>query len=132
MKYWKVEARCGHIKKNKYIVKTFYVQAENGEEAAGIVRWKPRVKHHHKKAIISTKEIDRETYLAGIKSNQKDPYFQATSKQEQKATCLGIDYETYYEEKEIEYRKKPRIRQYLMKCQLDKEWKKERNTCTYE
>lgn len=132
MRYWKVEARCGHIRKNKYIVKTFYIKAECGEEAAEITRWKPRVKHHHKKAIISVKEIDRETYLAGIKTNKNDPYFQATCKQDQKASCIGIDYESFYEEEVIQYKKKTNIKQYLIKCQLDKEWKKERSQCQYE
>mgnify|MGYP007101928124 CR=1 FL=1 len=85
VRYWRVEARCGHVKKNKFIIKSFFVKAENGEEAAKIVRWLPRVKHHHKKAIFDVNEIDRETYLQGVKTNQSDPYFKASCKQEHSA-----------------------------------------------
>ena len=106
MRYWKVDAKCGHVKKNRFVIKTFYVKAEDGKEAAAIVRWKPRVKHHHSDAIRNVIEIDREEYLVGLKTQHDDPFFQVKSKQEQKVKCVGLDYETYYEEKPTIYKKK--------------------------
>ena len=40
-KYFKVQAKCGHVGRNHYILKWFYVKALTGEEAAKVVRDKP-------------------------------------------------------------------------------------------
>lgn len=93
MRYWKVEAKCDYVRKSRYIIKTFYVFAEDGREAAEIVRWKPRVKHHDKEAIRTVEEVTHEEYLVGLKSHYDDPFFQSHSKQEQNARCIGIDYD---------------------------------------
>ena len=37
-KYYKVYAKCGHVGRNSYILKWFYVKAESGSEAAKKVR----------------------------------------------------------------------------------------------
>ena len=132
MRYWKVDAKCGHVRKSKYIIKTFHVQAANGVEAAEIVRWKPRVKHHDKTAIQKVLEITREEYEVGLRFQLNDPYFKVRSIQEQRAQCVGIDYETYYEEKLEPHKKKTHAKRYLIQKQLDNEWKKERNIEAYE
>lgn len=51
MNYYKVLARCGHVKKGRYIEKWFYVEEESKKEAAQIIRNTPRVKHHKKKLL---------------------------------------------------------------------------------
>lgn len=76
MNYYKVRAKCGHVGKNNYIVKPFFVKAEDGKEAAKIVRNTPRVKHNHKYAIIDVKKIELVEYLLGIKVHASDKYFQ--------------------------------------------------------
>ena len=82
-KYFKVQAKCGHVGRNHYILKWFYVKALTGEEAAKVVRDKPRVKHDQKYAIRNVKEITFEEYLTGLRLNSEDMYFKSTSKQEQ-------------------------------------------------
>ena len=132
MRYWKVEAKCGHVRRSRYIIKTFYVYAEDGREAADIVRWKPRVKHHDKEAIRSVKEITHEEYLVGLKSHYDDPFFRSHSKQEQNAKCIGIDYETYYEDKPIINKKKTNTRRHLIDNQKNAEWERCRRSGIYE
>ena len=132
MKYWKVDAKCGHVRKSKYIIKAFHVQAANGSEAADIVRWKPRVKHHDKSAIQKVTEITKEEYEVGLRFQLNDPYFKSHSVQDQRAQCIGIEYETFYEEKPELYKKKSHAKRHLIQKQLDNEWKKERSTEAYE
>lgn len=132
MRYWKVEAKCGHVRKSRYIIKTFYVSAKDGSEAAEIVRWKPRVKHDDKKAIKSVKEINHDEYILGLKSNDNDPYFSCHSKQEQNARCIGIDYETFYEEKPTLYKKETHKRRELIEKQKKVEWNRCRRSGEYE
>ena len=59
-RYFKVEAKCGHVGHGKCIWITFATAADNGKEAARKVRDFKRVKHDHKDAIRSTTEIDFE------------------------------------------------------------------------
>lgn len=82
-KYFKVQAKCGHVGRNHYLLKWFYIKAFNGKEAAKKVREKPRVKHDHKDAIQQVLEITLDEYLVGLKSQLVDKYFQCSSKQEQ-------------------------------------------------
>ena len=132
MKYWKVIAKCGHVRKNRYILKTFYIKAINGSEAARIVRGMSRVKHDQKYAIRSVTQIDQEEWKEGLEQNREDPYFSCRSIQEQRRLCEGIDYETFYEEKPEPYRKKTHARKHLIHGQREKEWKKERSMKDYE
>lgn len=53
MNMYKVIAKCGHVGKGKYIQIAFAVKANDGKEAAKIVRKFPRVKHDKKDAIIN-------------------------------------------------------------------------------
>ena len=84
MNYYKVEAKCGHVGRNKYVVKCFPVCADSGKEAAKQVRDFPRVKHHHKDAILSTSKISEEEFYELHKNNDNDPYFKCTCVQDQR------------------------------------------------
>ena len=55
MRYYRVEALCGHVGKGRCIRKEFGVVASNGKEAARVCRTIPRVKHDFKEAILSVK-----------------------------------------------------------------------------
>lgn len=104
-KYFKVLAKCGHVGRNNYIEKWFYIKAENGKEAAKIVRNMPRVKHHHKDAIREVKQIKCEEFLYGKKIMSEDKYFKAHSSQEQKLfNCIKQE-DIYPEKREIRRRK---------------------------
>lgn len=82
--YYQVVAKCGHVGKNNYIEKTFYIRAESGKEAARMVRYAPRVKHHKKDAILCVREISREEFLLGRATFKSDLYFRMTSSHEQR------------------------------------------------
>lgn len=85
-KLYKVKAKCGHVGRYNYIIKEFPIIAESMKEAASICRNKPRVKHHHKDAIISVDEITAHSYTELHNRNQQDPYFNASNIQEQRLT----------------------------------------------
>ena len=120
-KYFKVQAKCGHVGRNHYILKCFYVKALTGEEAAKVVRDKPRVKHDQKDAIREVKEINFEDYLAGIKANSEDKYFKCSNKQEQEYYKCVKPEEIYPEEKEKPNYKKNRNGQRIKNKFLEKE-----------
>lgn len=125
MKYYEVNAKCGHVGRNNYIIKKFYVKAETGEDAAEIVRNKPRVKHHRKDAIQSVTKISEEDYLQGLKEMNEDMYFQVQSKQQQ-IKCEAVnECEVFREVKEepVKY-KKSHMGQQLRYEMLEKEWKR--------
>lgn len=90
MNYYLVDAQFGHVGRNKYIVKTVAIIAENGKEAAYKVRWMPRAKHDRKDAILKVEEVDYDKYLSVKENNLSDLYFQVTSKQEQRRLCKDI------------------------------------------
>ena len=90
-KYYEVKAKCGHVGRNNYIIKTFAVMADNGREAAYTVRWMPRVKHHAKDAILSVKAISEERYQEIMDDNNSDYYFKCRSIQDQNVYCDLID-----------------------------------------
>lgn len=87
MKYYKVTAKCGHVGKGCYIPIDFPVRAESKTEAAKIVRNFPRVKHHHKDAILDCREVSFEEYRAIHEKNQADTYLCCHSSSEQKRIC---------------------------------------------
>lgn len=91
MKYYEVSAKCGHVGKNYYIVKTFFVKAQTGRKAAELVRWQPRVKHHDKDAILNVEKITRNEYLEGILINNNDPYFKSKNIQQQRMKCKNLE-----------------------------------------
>ena len=84
MSFYEVKAKCGHVGRKFYALKTFAIKAENGREAARIARDIPRVKHHHKDAIVDVKKIEYDRYIEIIEMNQDDPYFKCHNVQEQR------------------------------------------------
>lgn len=123
MQYYKVQAKCGHVGRNNYILKWFYVKADDGEEAAKIVRNKPRVKHHNKNAINAVEKISKEEYLCGIRCNQEDKYFQSHSSTEQRF-LNAVLYEEILPEEKVEHYKKKQAKRQLKYAILEKEWVK--------
>lgn len=85
MKYYEVKAKCGHVGRKYYALKSFAIKANNGEEAAEIARYIPRVKHHHKDAIREVNEIDESRFFEIIDNNHKDPYFFCHNIQDQRS-----------------------------------------------
>lgn len=83
-KYYSVTAKCGHVGKRYFIPIEFAIRAESAKEAARIARDMPRVKHNHKDAIQSVREISREEYIALRQRNDSDPYLNCKSIQEQR------------------------------------------------
>ena len=87
IKYYNVTAKCGHVGRENYIPISFAVKANSAKEASKRVRNFPRVKHDHKDAIISCKEINEEEFNNLVKINNNDSYLTCKSKREQKQTC---------------------------------------------
>lgn len=81
--YYEVIAKCGHVGKKHYVPVKFAVVAEDGKEAAKMVRQFARVKHNHKDAILNVNKIDYERYLEIVEINNNDPYLKCHSRQEQ-------------------------------------------------
>ena len=99
MKYYEVKAKCGHVGKNNYIIGTLFLWAESGKIAAAVARRFPRVKHDHKDAIISVREISRAAYEKGRKSINETPYWSCVSVQEQRKRCPELGCLILQEEK---------------------------------
>lgn len=105
MNYYKVVAKCGHVRRGHYIIKDFFVTAEDGKEAAHKVRFLPRVKHDWKDAIVSVTAITRKEYIQGRELQNQDLYFKVTNSSEQKLYG-AIDYEQVIDYVEHEKKKK--------------------------
>ena len=86
-----VTVKLGHVGRNKYVIKTIPVRAENGREAAEIARWTGRVKHHAKDAIVSVIQITDEQYKLLQEKTNNDPFFHCSNIQEQRALCEGLE-----------------------------------------
>ena len=85
MNLYRVCAKCGHVGRNKYVVKEFAVKAETAKEAVAKVRWFPRVKHHHKDAIREVVKISFGEYSELQKTHNEDPYFSCKNVQDQRS-----------------------------------------------
>ena len=131
MKYFLVDMKCGHMGKNKYVVKTFAIKAIDGKEAAKIARTMSRTKHHHKFAVISVNKVTKEEYMERLEKNRCDPYFSAHSVQEQRLACPDIYLETIPEEETIKY-KKTQQRRNLVELSIIKELTKYKNWIKYD
>lgn len=112
MNYYKVAAKCGHVRKRHYIIKDFYVKAEDGKDAAHIVRYLPRVKHDWKYAIISVEPITRDEFIHGHKLHKNDSYFNVTNSSDQKF-YNAVDYEQVFDIDEPEAKKKRKDRDFM-------------------
>ncbi len=106
MDYYVVSAKCGHVGKNNYYRGKFYVYAENGSEAASVVRNRPRVKHDHKNAILDIKRITFEEYIKGYIEESHKPYYMCTNKQQQLDNWDNIKEDVYPEVAEDSIRTK--------------------------
>ena len=84
MKYYKVTAKCGHVGRGHYIIKDFFVRANDGKAAAYKVRFFPRVKHDWRDAIVSVKLFTKDAFIQGWELHNNDPYFNVTNSSEQK------------------------------------------------
>lgn len=122
MRYYEVEAKCGHVGKSNYIIKRFYVRARDGREAALKVRAFPRVKHHHNDAIRSVIEIEYNEYLAGLNKNSNDPYFLVNNSTQQRIDCRFADGEIIREQEEQVFRKPTHARRRIINKMLIKDW----------
>lgn len=113
IKYFAVETKCGHVGRKNCIIITFPIIAVNGKEAARIARKTPRVKHDHKDAILSVRQISKDEYLSLKEINSTDDYLKCESKHEQRKLCKNLDSrvikDTYYEEVEYKTDRKERI-----------------------
>ncbi len=87
--FFEVQAKCGHVGRNNYIVKNFYIRTDSAKKAAKIIRLAPRVKHHQKDAIVKVREIEREEYIQGVIRMQEDPYFNVNNSSDQKRLLIG-------------------------------------------
>lgn len=119
--YYEVIAKCGHVGRKHYVPIKFAVIAENGKEAAKIIRQFPRVKRNHKDAILSVNKISYERYLEIIEINHNDQYLKCHSKHEQK---LINDFEERLEDDfhdlEVKYDKQARIDRVTYKLKKNK------------
>ena len=127
MKYFEVEAKCGHVRRNNYILKKFYVCAESASEAASITRHLPRVKHHQKDAIKNVIEIDYDNYILGLDSKRNDPYFLVDNSSDQRMACLFADDEIIREDEETFYRKPTHAKRRIVSEMINKDWKSGRS-----
>ncbi len=96
--FFEVEAKCGHVGMNKYVLKNFYIKTDSAKKAAYIIRNMPRVKHDHKDAIRNVREITYEEYVEGSKRMEADDYFRIHNSSEQKGLLSeNVFYEEYKE-----------------------------------
>ena len=112
--FYKVKVKCGHVGRNNYIEKLFYVVADSGKDAAHKVRYMPRVKHDRKDAILGVEKITEEEYEAGIESFKTDMYFHVSSSTEQRLIGAVDPHEVKQEPKRCSYAKKKNS-SYLLK-----------------
>ena len=99
MRYFMVTAKCGHVGRDYYIPIDFPVRADSAKEAAAAARSLPRVKHHHKDAILSVQEVDYYGYADVCYVNSFDPYLQCSNIQEQRQEFDAIYYRIMEEDK---------------------------------
>ena len=90
-KFYIVDAVCGHVGRGNYVIKSFAVEAENAKDAAVRSRIIPRVKHHYKYAIKNVREVSLQDYVIQRLKNEFDPYFQVTSRTDQKKYCNDLE-----------------------------------------
>jgi hypothetical protein len=103
MEFYKVIAKCGHVGKNRYYRGEFFVRAESGKAAAAIVRFLPRVKHHHKDAILDVASLTYEEYLFGKNEQLNNPYFNCRNGQEQQSFFDEIGGCVFSEKEKVDY-----------------------------
>lgn len=106
MKFYEVIAKCGHVGKGYFYKGVFFISAESGREAAGIVRSMPRVKHDKKDAILAVTEISLADYRIGKSEYHSNPFFRCSNSQEQMRITDIIESQIFEEDKKVEKNKK--------------------------
>ena len=119
MKYYIVTAKCGHVGRGYYIPIDFPVRAESKTEAAKITRNSPRVKHHHKDAILDCREVSFEEYKAVIEKNKKDTYLLCHSSTEQRLFCDIEDRVIRETKRETQFNRNNKIGYLLKKRRIE-------------
>jgi len=89
-KFFAVTAKCGHVGRHQYYEGKFFVRALTASEAARIVRFMPRVKKHHRDAILHVRQVSHEEYLIGAEEYRNNPYFKCESKWQQRQVLEQI------------------------------------------
>lgn len=119
-RFYRVDTKCGHVRKNYYMPIGFAIRAESAKEAAKIARNMPRVKHHHKDAIQNVQEISWEDYHSLRKQNDLNPYLHCKNVQEQRLIQAYIDQNIEEEGKKNvrEKKKNEEYRYYIGKQQV--------------
>ncbi|MCD4827450.1 MAG: leucine-rich repeat domain-containing protein [Acholeplasmataceae bacterium] len=84
IKKYIVTVKGGHVGRTHYIPLNFAISATSKKEAARRAREIPRVKHHHKDAILDVRAVTNEEYKKQIEINSKDPFLKVKSKRQQK------------------------------------------------
>lgn len=111
-RYFKVNAKCGHVGKGNYINIDFAVVASSAKEAAAKTRLFGRVKHHYKDAINSVEEVGVEEFYALAEKLSNDPYISCDNIQEQRRIenfyerISSYDYEEEKKDRCVEYKMK--------------------------
>ena len=100
--YYAVTVKLGHVGRNKYIIKTLPIKAENGKKAANIARWTGRVKHHAKDAILEVEMIDYDQYIFLEQNKERDPYFHCSNIQDQRIECGDTLLDVKYEDNNLD------------------------------
>lgn len=103
LKFFKVVCKCGHVGKKHYVPIAFAIKAYSKKEAAAIAKSFPRVKHHHKDAVISVDEIDVEDYWDLKEVNNNNSYLKCKCIQDQRRMCENISDVIEAEAKYLEY-----------------------------
>lgn len=82
-RYFRVTAKCGHVRRSKFILIDFAVVAESAAQAAEKVKWFPRVKHQHKDVIHNVVELTYNEFYYLRSLNKSDKYLQCKNIQKQ-------------------------------------------------
>ena len=88
---YSVLTKCGHVGRDRYMPINFAVVASSKKEAARVAREIPRVKHHHKDAILEVRQISLNDFNRLNELNNEDPYLKIKSKYQQKPIKDLID-----------------------------------------
>lgn len=85
MRFYEVEAKCGHVGLTNCVWIKFAVKAKTSKEAADAVKRYGRVKRNHKDFIRGVSEISYDEYRILARENKYDPYLNARNIREQRA-----------------------------------------------
>ena len=89
MRFYEVEAKCGHVGLTNCVWIKFAVKAKTSKEAADAVKRYGRVKRNHKDCIRGVSEISYDEYRILALENKYDPYLNARNIREQRATQIS-------------------------------------------